>query len=118
MPSDGLKKPERAARQVLPDQLRWRCDPAAFDFETTAHLKPLEGIIAQERALRALELGVELYGPGYNIFVCGLSGTGRATTIQQMLKSIRPVCPPAPDRCYVHNFQHSDQPRLLTLPRG
>ncbi len=118
MPSDGLKKPERAFRQVLPDQLRWRCDPAAFDFETTADLQPLEGIIGQERAVRALELGVELYGPGYNIFVCGLSGTGRATTIQQMLKSIRPVCPPAPDRCYVHNFQHSEQPRLLILPRG
>jgi len=118
MANDGVKKPERPFREVLPEQLRWRCDPAAFDFETTADLKPLEGIIGQERAVRALQLGVELYGPGYNIFVCGLSGTGRATTIQQMLKSIRPVCPPAPDRCYVHNFQHSEQPRLLTLPRG
>ncbi len=118
MPSDGLKKPERAARKVLPEQLGWCCDPADFDFETTADVEPLEGIIGQERAVRALRLGVELYGPGYNIFVCGLSGTGRATTIQQMLKEIRPVCPPAPDRCYVHSFQHPEQPRLLTLPRG
>ncbi|MFQ5663095.1 MAG: Lon protease family protein [Terriglobia bacterium] len=107
-----------AFRKVLPEQLRWRCDPATFDFETTADLAPLQGIIGQARALKALKLGVELYGPGYNIFVCGLTGTGRATTIKQVLEHIRPQCQPAPDRCYVHNFQHPEQPRLLTLPRG
>ena len=111
-------QPAGKSREVLPAQLRWRCDPAAFDFETTADLKPLEGIIGQERALKALQLGVELYGAGYNVFVCGLSGTGRATTVKQLLERIRPQCAPAPDRCYVHNFHRPDQPRLLTLPRG
>lgn len=111
-------QPAGKSREVLPEQLRWRCDPAAFDFETTADLKPLEGIIGQERALKALQLGVELYGAGYNVFVCGLSGTGRATTVKQLLERIRPQCAPAPDRCYVHNFHRPDQPRLLTLPRG
>lgn len=111
-------QPAGKSREVLPEQLRWRCDPAAFDFETTADLKPLEGIIGQERALKALQLGVELYGAGYNVFVCGLSGTGRATTVKQLLERIRPQCAPAPDRCYVHNFHRPDQPRLFTLPRG
>jgi len=118
MPDPNSLKPAGKPREVLPAQLRWRCDAAAFDFETTADLQPLEGIIGQERALKALKLGVELYGAGYNTFVCGLSGTGRATTVQQLLERIRPQCAPAPDRCYVHNFHRPDQPRLLTLPRG
>ena len=105
-------------REVPLEQLRWRCDPCVFDFETTQDVSPLEGIVGQERALHALALGVELYAPGYNIFVCGLSGTGRTTTVKNLLKQIRPPCPPAPDRCYVHNFPHPEQPRLLTLPRG
>ena len=118
MATPALPKPAGKPREVLPDQLRWRCNPAEFDFKTTADLKPLEGIIGQERALKALQLGVELYGAGYNVFVCGLSGTGRATTVKQLLERIRPQCAPAPDRCYVHNFHRPDQPRLLTLPRG
>lgn len=116
--ANELKKPERAFREVLPEQLRWCCDPASFGFETTADLQPLEGIVGQDRAVKALRLGIELYGPGYNIFVCGLSGTGRFTTVQEVLKGITPHCPPAPDRCYVHNFQRPEQPRLLDLPRG
>ena len=115
--SRQLKSP-RPFRKILPHQLRWRCDPAEFGFETTADLKPLERIIGQDRALQALKLGVELYGPGYNVFVCGLTGTGRATTIKQLLETIKPQCELAPDRCYVHNFHHPERPRLLTMPRG
>ncbi|MBI2956495.1 MAG: AAA family ATPase [Acidobacteria bacterium] len=114
---EGLK-PAGPPRRVLPEQLRWRCDPKLFDFETTAELEPLDTIIGQERALKAIKLGVELYGSGYNIFICGLSGTGRATTVKQVLERIQPRCAPAPDRCYVHNFQRPEQPRLLALPRG
>jgi len=111
-------KPAAPVRELKAEELRWQCDPSLLKFETTAEIPPLEGIIGQERALRALELGVELYAPGYNVFVCGLSGTGRMTTVKTLLERIRPACPPAPDRCYVHNFAHPEQPHLLTLPRG
>ncbi|MHC5012851.1 MAG: Lon-like protease helical domain-containing protein [Planctomycetota bacterium] len=47
-----------------------------------------------------------------------MTGTGRSTLLRGLLESIRPDCPKAPDRCYVHNFDHPDRPRLLTLPRG
>ena len=89
MAAPASLKPPGRPREVLPEQLRWRCDPEQFGFETTNDIEPLEGIIGQERALKALTLGVELYGPGYNIFVCGLAGTGRASTIQQLLQRIR-----------------------------
>lgn len=113
----GLQSAPRA-HPLPPEKLRWQCDPATLPFETTADLKPLEGIVGQDRATKALKMGVELYAPGYNVFVCGLTGTGRMTTVEHLLTSLQPQCQLASDRCYVHNFAQPDQPRLLTLPRG
>ena len=111
-------KPATQVLELLPEQLRWRCDPERIPYETTAQAAPLEGPPGQERAMRALRMGVELAAPGYNIFVCGLSGTSRGGMIQRMIEELRPQSTPAPDRCYVNNFKNVDRPRLLTLPRG
>ena len=77
-----------------------------------------EGFIGQERALRALKMGVELSAPGYNVFVCGLAGTSRGGTIAKMIEDLHPPTKPSLDRCYVNNFKITDRPRLLSLPRG
>src|SRR5262245_66631412 len=100
------------------EKLRWRCEPSRLPFETTAQADPREGFVGQERALRALKMGVELTAPGYNIFVCGLSGTSRAGTISKMIGELHPRTKQSPDRCYVNNFKVADRPRLLTLGRG
>ena len=68
--------------------------------------------------MRALRMGVELTASGYNLFVCGLSGTSRGGMIVRMIEEMHPQTEPAPDRCYVNNFKNADRPRLLTLPRG
>ena len=60
-----------------PAQLRWRCDPADIPFATTAEAEHSDGEMGQDRAMRALRMGVELTAAGYNVFVCGLSGTSR-----------------------------------------
>ncbi len=101
-----------------PSELSWTCDPEIFEFESTKNLEPVEGIIGQERALKALRLGVDLRAPGYNIFVTGLSGTGKATTIKKILERISPHCPTLNDYAYVNNFSNPDQPRLLIFPAG
>ena len=59
------------------DGLRWRCDAAELDFETTNDVKPLVGVVGQDDAVEALRFGLETDAPGQNIFVRGLSGTGR-----------------------------------------
>jgi lon-related putative ATP-dependent protease len=100
------------------EKLRWTCDPARIPYETTAQAEPIEGLIGQDRALRALRMGVELAAPGYNAFVCGLPGTSRGGMIQRMIEELHPRAKMAPDRCYVNNFKNPDRPRLLTLPRG
>jgi len=113
-PTKRLEKPE-----ALPvEKLRWRCEPARLPFETTAQADLREGFVGQERALRALKMGVELTAPGYNVFVCGLAGTSRGGTIARMIGELHPTTKQSPDRCYVNNFKIADRPRLLTLPRG
>src|SRR5215468_459135 len=100
------------------EQLRWRCELSRIPFETTAQAEPREGFIGQDRALRALKMGVGLAAPGYNVFVCGLAGTSRGGTIAQMIEDLHPGTKPSLDRCYVNSFKNPDRPRLLTVPRG
>jgi hypothetical protein len=59
------------ARRLQPEELRRRCDPEIFGVETTAECKPLDDVIGQERALRALELGLGIKDFRYNIYVAG-----------------------------------------------
>jgi lon-related putative ATP-dependent protease len=101
-----------------PEKLRWHCDPARIPFETTAEVEPTITDMGQDRALRALRMGVELRASGYNLFVCGLSGTSRGGMIVRMVEEMHLETETAPDRCYVNNFKNADRPRLLTLPRG
>ncbi|HXX71687.1 MAG TPA: ATP-binding protein, partial [Candidatus Acidoferrum sp.] len=110
--------PAAAHSALPPAKLRWRCELARIPFETTAQAESREGFIGQERALRALKMGVELSAPGYNVFVCGLAGTSRGGTIARMIGELNPPTKPSLDRCYVNNFKLPDRPRLLSLPRG
>jgi predicted ATP-dependent protease len=98
--------------------LRWRCDPATLGFRTTAEVAPADGIVGQTGALEAVRFGLEIAAPGQNVYVRGLTGTGRLTLVRQMLEEIRPTTRPAPDYAYVHDFETPDRPRLLPLPRG
>jgi predicted ATP-dependent protease len=111
-------KPAARPAGLEPDQLRWVCDPARIPFETTAEVAPVEGELKQERALRALKMGVELNSPGYNIFVCGLAGTSRGATVVRLIGEMQPAGKPSLDRCYVNNFKNPDHPRLITLSGG
>lgn len=105
-------------KKLKPEELKWTCDPEVFDFESTTSVKPIEGIVGQQRAIKALKLGVDLRSQGYNIFVTGLSGTGKFTTIKTTLESISPDCPEIYDYAYVNNFNDQDRPTLLTFKAG
>jgi len=112
------QKSENKLKELAAPKLRWRCELSRIPFETTAQAPRREGFVGQERALRALKMGVELSAPGYNVFVCGLAGTSRGGTIAQMIEELHPETKPSLDRCYVNNFKFPDRPRLLSLPRG
>jgi ATP-dependent Lon protease len=108
----------KSSYEVPAQQLRWRCDPKSLGVKSTNDITTKKEIIGQERALRALRLGLEMKQPGYNVFVTGFSGTGRMTTIKRLLSEFSGDHVRLNDRCYVHNFRNHDQPILLTLPAG
>lgn len=98
--------------------LRWQCVESWLDFETTGELEPVKTVVGQDDAVEALRFGLEINAPGQNIYVRGLTGTGRATLVGQLLTDIQPPCPASDDRCYVYNFNDPDSPLLLTVPQG
>ena len=107
--------------EVPIEKLRWRCDPDALAFKTTESIHPCDEIIGQDRALEAIRLGLDINGIGYNIFVTGLAGTGRFTTIQCVLEEMegRDIKGKIPnDLCYVNNFKNPDMPHMVSLPAG
>jgi lon-related putative ATP-dependent protease len=104
--------------EVPVEKLRWRCLPESLSFETTAEIQPSMEIIGQERALKSIRLGLELDSLGYNIFIVGLVGTGRNTTIKSLLEEIDKAGKIPDDLCYVNNFKDPDQPRCICLTAG
>jgi ATP-dependent Lon protease len=100
------------------DQLRWQIDESTLAFASTAEVSPVRGVVGQPIALEAMRFGVECEAPGQNVYVRGVSGTGRMTLIRSLLEELEPKARRSLDRCYVHNFQHPDRPRLLSLQQG
>ena len=91
------------------------CPPkssSSDDFE------PCREIIGQARAIEAIKLGLNVESRGYNVFVTGLPGTGRTTTISHLLKQLDRSSPHLDDVCYVHNFKNTDKPRALVFKAG
>ncbi len=115
-PTAALKAPNHPTLE--PGQLRWQCDPKSLNVKSTDDVKPSREIIGQERALRALRVGLEMSHFGYNIFVTGLPGTGRTTTIKRLLQEFEHRKVNLKDHCYVHNFKNPDMPLGLSLPAG
>jgi lon-related putative ATP-dependent protease len=95
--------------------------PAAIDaleFETTADLELLTGVIEQDRAVKALELGLRIDKRNYNIYVAGESGTGKTTLVKTLLNRQAPRRPTPEDWICVHNFKDPSMPRSVSIPPG
>jgi lon-related putative ATP-dependent protease len=109
---------DKVYEEVSIEKLRWRCDPEALPFKTTESIHPCDEIIGQDRALEAIRLGLDINGIGYNIFVTGLAGTGRFTTIKCLLEEMDKKGKIPNDLCYVNNFKNPDMPHMISLPAG
>ena len=104
--------------EVPVEKLRWRCSPESLPFKNTQEVQACTDVIGQDRALKAIRLGLEVESLGYNIFIVGLVGTGRTTTIKCLLEEIDKTGRIPDDLCFVNNFKDSDQPKCITLPAG
>ncbi|MBI3604555.1 MAG: AAA family ATPase, partial [Nitrospirae bacterium] len=105
--------------ELSPTELCITFDPQKLPFETTAELPSEEGVIGQERAVRAMDFGLHIGGDqGYNIYVSGVPGTGKNSIIKSMIKRVAEYQPTPGDWCYVNNFQNPDRPGVIYLPAG
>ncbi len=103
---------------LTPSQLRKACDPAIFDFGSTAEVEPLDGVIGQERAVRSITLGLNMHRPGYNIFITGLEGSGKRTIVQDIVSKHARTQTAPDDWCMVNNFEDEFRPRAIHVPTG
>jgi lon-related putative ATP-dependent protease len=104
--------------ELSPDQLRWHCCADLVPVGSSAEAQVCEEIIGQERALRAIQTGLDIKSLGYNIFITGMVGTGRTTTITQLLDQLEKGAKTPDDILYVNNFKYPDEPVLIQLPAG
>jgi lon-related putative ATP-dependent protease len=107
-----------ATNAVPLNDLRCLCDLSMFDFETTADIAPLDQVIGQERAVRAITFGLEIKSAGYHIFVTGPEGTGKTTIVQEIVRKAARNLPTPPDWCMVNNFKDEYRPRALPITPG
>ncbi len=100
------------------DQLSWVCDRSVFAFKTTEELGMLSDIIGQQRALTSIEFGLSITNSNYNVFVLGEGGTGKHTTVKNIIEKKAKSEPVPDDWCYVFNFVEPDTPAAINLPPG
>jgi lon-related putative ATP-dependent protease len=93
-------------------------DDEALEFKSTAELPSLNQVIGQERAVRALQFGLELLAPGYNVFVGGVPGTGKRTIVKSLVQKFAAAKPVPPDWLVVFNFKDEYHPNVFHLPAG
>ena len=113
-----------AKYEVPAHKLCWHCDPSEFRFEATNGLAPLREFIGQERAIRAVEFGLSMNNPGYNIYMAGITGTGKTSVVKSYIEKVikekeeRGQTYSVNDWCYLYNFADPDRPQILSLPKG
>ncbi|MDX2436614.1 MAG: ATP-binding protein [Acidobacteriota bacterium] len=105
-------------RELKPKNLRWRCPKSWVPKNGSASVKPATTIVAQDRAVEAIAFGLGIHSLGFNVFVTGMSGTGRLTTIKSFVERLAEGKERPDDICFVFNFRMPDEPCELFLKAG
>ena len=105
-------------KALSPEALKCLCNAEQFKFKTTKEIDPLTDVIGQQRAVQAIEFGLNMDAPGYHIFVTGLPGTGKSTIVQDIVGKHASQLEPASGWCLVNNFEDEYRPIPIETPSG
>ncbi|RKY41475.1 MAG: ATP-dependent protease [Candidatus Makaraimicrobium thalassicum] len=105
-------------RKLRTSDLRETCDPSLFPFKTTEDYVFEYEPLHQERGVNSIDFGLNVKSDGYNIFVCGATGTGRNTQVNKAVNEIAAREKVPDDWIYVYNFIHEDEPMAISLSAG
>lgn len=104
-------------KKLKPEDLIHKCTEK-MKFKTTDDLPVCDEFIAQDRAIDSIKFGIDVGYKGYNIFVSGQDGTGKASTVRTLLEDTAKKRKTPNDWCYLHNFDCPENPIALALPPG
>lgn len=104
--------------EVPISKLKKRCDPDIFGYATTLNVPVKRELIGQERAMEALKFGLSVKKKGYNIYVSGMTGTGRNSYSYLVAKEFAEKKESPKDWCYVFNFKKPHSPIAICLDTG
>ncbi len=97
---------------------RYVVDPHSITKAEKSDEAAFRGIIGQKRALHALEVGLQVPGRGFNVYVSGPPGIGKMTSVRSYLERIAEQRPTPSDLCFVHNHKEPYEPKAIMLPAG
>ncbi|MFM8552391.1 MAG: hypothetical protein ACKOCD_08830 [Nitrospiraceae bacterium] len=134
-PANKALKPRRSSRAPLSDKqpaegaardrlalpvsaLTPSVDPSRLGYKNTSELSPLEEPIGQDRAVEALEFGLRMPSPGFNVYVPGPIGSGKWSMAKDMVKRLARQAPSAPDHDVPDMDLLMEQPpsKWVTIP--
>ncbi len=104
-------------------RLHATCDPKSIPYADSRAI-PLSRqsnkheIVFQPRAMRALELALQITERGYNVYLSGEVGLARSHKLLSWLRPRAKKIATPPDLVYVQNFADPDCPILIPLPPG
>ena len=96
-------------------------DPALIPADDSTGIRPapMEGRTPiQDRAMKALDVALNIRSCGFNVYLAGDSYLGRQYMLTQYLRPVARRAATPPDLVYVYNFQTPDSPALISLPAG
>lgn len=105
-------------QELPPASLRRVCDPSSFAFDVTDDLPFEPGIIGQDRAVEAIQFGLDITSPGFNVFVMGPTGSGRRSILKRIVEEKAQGEAVPDDWVYVMSFVEPTVPRAIRLPPG
>ncbi|WP_195948000.1 Lon protease family protein [Paraclostridium bifermentans] len=100
------------------EKLKCTCDLDNIEFKSTEDIEPVRDIIGQDRAVKAIEFGLNMKQKGYNIYVAGSSGTGRNSYTNMLISKVKKNNKNIKDWAYVYNFKNNNEPIALSFECG
>ncbi len=128
--SKGLLKEKSPRKSALPlskwtlpkpvplDDVFAACSGRSFRFKNTEHFDKSHDIISQDRAVQAINMGLGIRKPGYNIYVAGIQGTGKTSVIRSFLEKWSADAPKPSDWIYVYDFNDTETPKAIRMDAG
>ncbi|WP_339671064.1 ATP-binding protein [Dasania marina] len=100
------------------EQLRSQVSEQDLGFQSTRELSHYSGILGQARVTKALDFGLAINQPGYNIYIAGEAGASRFRYALDYLQPLVGQQQTPPDWLYVNNFDNPYAPRMIKMPPG